>query len=253
MDVDDPPRPGLHERRGEDPHVPGEHDQVDLLGGQQVLHRPVLGGWIVLDGDVVVRHAEELAELGVVRVVRGDERDVGVQLARVPPREQVDQAVRRLGGEHGDPRPLVGEPELDVHVELRGDGGERLEDAGPLEREALELELDPLEEHAVGAIGVLLGVDDVAAVAPHEVGDGRDDARSVRAGEQQHGGGAHRRCTLPGPLRDSSDCTHRSAGGPTTGVSCTKMARWERSRQRRQGWHRRPALARRGACAGTPA
>ena len=52
-----------------------------------------------------------------------------------------------------------------------------------LEGEAVELELDPLEEHAVDVVGVLLGVDDVAAVAPHEVGDRGDDAGAVGAGQ----------------------------------------------------------------------
>ena len=54
----------------------------------------------------------------------------------------------------------------------------------------VEQELDPLEEHAVGAVGVLLRVDDVAAVAVHEVGDGRDDPGLVGTRQQEHRGRA---------------------------------------------------------------
>ena len=64
-------------------------------------------------------------------------------------------------------------------------GRERGLDLVAAEVEAVEHELDPLEEHAVGAVGVLLGVDDVAAVAVDEVGDGRDDPGLVGARQQQ--------------------------------------------------------------------
>ena len=50
----------------------------------------------------------------------------------------------------------------------------------------IELELDSLKERAVGVIGVLLQVDDVAAVGGDERRDGRDDARTVGAGHQQY-------------------------------------------------------------------
>ena len=68
---------------------------------------------------------------------------------------------------------------------------EHLGQLGAVEREAVQLELDALEEHAVGGVGVLLGVHDVAAVAPHEVGHGRDHPRLVGAGQQEHGGRSH--------------------------------------------------------------
>ena len=44
---------------------------------------------------------------------------------------------------------------------------------------------------SVGAVGVLLRVEHVAAVAVHEVGDLGDDAGAVGTRQQQDGGGAH--------------------------------------------------------------
>ena len=47
----------------------------------------------------------------------------------------------------------------------------------------------------MGPIGVLIGVDDVGALALQELGDGRDDARTVGAAQQEDdaiGGLAHR-------------------------------------------------------------
>ena len=55
--------------------------------------------------------------------------------------------------------------------------------------EAVELELDALEERAVGVVGVLLEVDDVAAVRGDERRHRGDDAAAVGAGDEQHGVG----------------------------------------------------------------
>ena len=85
---------------------------------------------------------------------------------------------------------VVGEAHRALHAEAFDDRSERGLDLVAGEVEAVEQELDPLEEHAVGAVGVLLRVDDVAAVAVHEVGDGRDDTGLVGAREQQHRGRA---------------------------------------------------------------
>ena len=85
-------------------------------------------------------------------------------------------------------RTLVGEAQRPAHRELldhRPDGGSDLV-AG--DGEAVELELDALEEGAVGVVGVLLEVDDVAAVGRDERGrrrrrcrDGRGQATSSTA------------------------------------------------------------------------
>ncbi len=60
--------------------------------------------------------------------------------------------------------------------------------------EALHPELDPLEEHRSLVVGVLVGVDDVAAVVGHEAGDGGHEPGPVRCGDQQAGRGRLLHC-----------------------------------------------------------
>ena len=55
----------------------------------------------------------------------------------------------------------------------------------------VELELDPLEEGGVGVVGVLLQVDDVAAVVRHERGDRGHDPGPIRTGHEEDAGRRH--------------------------------------------------------------
>ena len=90
----------------------------------------------------------------------------------------------------------VGEPEIDVHAEPVGHGREGGDDVVAVEAEAVQVELDTLEEHRVAAAGarvdVLFGVHDVAVVIGEELRGGRNDPRLVGAREEQHGGHGHR-------------------------------------------------------------
>ncbi len=113
------------------------------------------------------------------------DRDVDLELAAARPGEKIDEAVRLLRHQHPDPRDVVGEAHRALHAEAVDDGTEGGLDLVPPEVAAVEQELDSLEEHTVGAVGVLLGVDDVAAVAVDEVGGGGDDARLVGTRQQQ--------------------------------------------------------------------
>ncbi len=64
-------------------------------------------------------------------------------------------------------------------------------DVAARDREAVEPELDALEEDAFLDVGVLIGVHDVAAVAEDELRDRRHEPRLVRAREQQRRSRAH--------------------------------------------------------------
>ena len=99
---------------------------------------------------------------------------------------------------------FVGERELGLHREARRELVEHARDVVARDREAVEPELDPLEEDAFLDVGVLIGVHDVATVAEDEVRDRRHEPRLVRAREQQRGSGAHRlNCSLkPQPHAD---------------------------------------------------
>ena len=99
--------------------------------------------------------------------------------------------MRLLRHEHTETRDVVGEAHRAVHpepVDQLLQGGLDLDAS---EIAAVELELDALEEDTVVGVGVLLRVDDVAAVAEHEVGDRGDDTGLVGTREQQDRGGRH--------------------------------------------------------------
>ena len=140
--------------------------------------------------------------------------------------------------------------------------------AGPIslagEVDAVELELDALEERAVGVVRVLLEVDDVAAVLGHERGHRGDDAGPVRARHEQDGapgtqgaqssaaaryGRASRRrgCSRRPSSRASGPGTHRFEywHSPGSSAAAEDAARAGRARRRTAGRCRRGRPGRR--------
>ena len=114
-------------------------------------------------------------------MVADHDRDVDRELAPPRAREQVDEAVRLLRDEDADAVDARRRSARRTACRTaRSARCERGLDLVASQVAAVELELDPLEEHAVGAVGVLLRVEDVAAVPVHEVGDGGDDPRAGR-------------------------------------------------------------------------
>jgi len=83
-----------------------------------------------------------------------------------------------------------------VHLELFGDGSEMFGEIGEvfiseIDVEIFGIELDAHQEEAGFFIGVFVGVEDVAAAAVDEVGDGGDFAFLVGAGDEEDGGVLH--------------------------------------------------------------
>ena len=152
----------------------------------------------------MVRDAEALDVGLMVRVIGGDERDLGVELAAPVAPQQVDEAVVLAADQDRHPLRRVGVGQPPVHVEpvadlLRERAAERVEVA------LLERELHPHEELAALGVGrVLVGADDVRAGVGEEAGDGRDDAVAVGAGDEQP------------PVHASSEATSRSAANASS-------------------------------------
>ena len=160
----------------------------------------------------------------MVRVVADQHRDVDRELALAPAVQQVVDAVRLAGGQQPDPGPVVGEAELPPHGEPLGHRGEGGTDLVSGQVEAGELDLDPQEEGDVAVVGVLLQVDDVAAVPGHEGRDGRDDAGPVRAGDEQagRGRGRHDVSLSPDAARTTPWAIPVASASPPT---CTRRSR----------------------------
>ncbi|MCK4176232.1 hypothetical protein Acit_01810 [Aciditerrimonas ferrireducens] len=178
----------------QDLHVAGEDHQVDLVGGDELDQLLLLAGLVPRhDGDVVEGDLEEPADLGVVRMVRGHQGDLGRQVPGPGPVEEVDQAVVLLRGQDGHPRDPVEVPELDAGPEGLGDGLEGSGQGQSRSRRIGHGELDPLEEAAGVPVDVLVDALDVGALLEQEPRDPGDDPGPVLAHEQQH---------RPGPSDD---------------------------------------------------
>src|SRR5581483_9923986 len=138
------------------------------------------------DGHVRERDPERAHVRLEVGVVRDHLHDLRAQLAAAPAPEEVEQAVLVARDEHRSAlrtpvleAPLHPEPARDLVVERALELGR----VGPL---GGEVELGPHEEGAALRVRrVLGGVDDVRAALEEEARDARDDARAIRAGDQE--------------------------------------------------------------------
>ena len=212
VDVDHRHADLVEEVLGDDLHVAGQHDEVDVALDQ--LQDPRLGGGLVrpLRGDVEERDAERADVFGGVGVVGDHHRDRHRQLAAAVPPEQLEKAVIRRGGQDRHPLRdgLVREGPLQPE---RGHGlGQVGLDLGHRCGQIGAVEHDPLEEvAAVGIIGVLIQLHDVARVA----GDQRRHRRRRCRADPAHGrsgrrgrAGLHCGQSWVKPVRTVRGCTH---------------------------------------------
>ena len=119
---------------------------------------------------MVVRNAEAGAVALVVRVVRDDADDVGLELVAAPAPEQVEQAMVVARGKHRGALRLVRVGEPPAHSQRLGHliGKRVLESGSPL-LQAFQSELHPHEKGAALGVGrVLVGAEDVGVVLGEE-------------------------------------------------------------------------------------
>src|SRR5437660_366902 len=88
------------------------------------------------------------------------------------------------------------------------------------------IELDALEEQAGRGVGVLVGFDDVAALVRNERPDGRDDARSIGALQEECG--AHGRAAQNSVRSGSTSPRRRvrSTSTQATPLLCAYTRAW---------------------------
>ena len=121
-------------------------------------------------------------------MVGDHQRQIAAQLAQLVRQQQIVEAVRRLAGEHRHARADVGVGQLPGEVEPRGQRPHRRVDLGARQLEAAQVPAQAHEEEAGLELGVLVGVQDVAAVLEHELGQRRHQAGAIAAAHQQRGG-----------------------------------------------------------------
>jgi hypothetical protein len=216
VDVDDRPPHRLQERRAEDLHVAGEHDEVEVVA--QHVEQLGLGRRLGVAGDrdVAERDAEARRLALQLGVVGHHERDLRVQLAATLAPQQLGQAVVVAGDQDRHPLAPLGVREAPVAAErLPHRGGElRFQRAGPC-LEPVEAELEPHEElTAVRVGGVLVGLQDVRPVIAQERRHLRDDPRPVGARDQQPPDALH----ADARSRSIICCLHRSVRSSSLNV-----------------------------------
>ncbi len=183
VDVDDVVGIGIDHVVADDLHVARQDDEADTLLAQQFkLLLLQLLAVVLRDGEDVVGDAEALRHRLHVRVVADDERYVHVPLPHRVARQHVVEAVAHLGHEDGHARLHVGEIDAVRHaVLLRVERVEVVVNLLARDVEAVKLPLQTHEEDAVGAVDVLVEVEDVALVDGDETGHLGQDARAVGA------------------------------------------------------------------------
>ena len=181
-----------HELVGEHLHVAGEHGEVDLVFTDQS-DLLLLGFALVLfgDGDHEKGNLVEVGSGLVVGVIGNDQRDFALQLADFMAVEQVDQAVVVLRNHDRHLLALAGLGEAPLHVELFGDGREVTGKLGERNIEVGGIELNPHQEPGRVGVGVLVGVQDVAAAFVDEVRDRGHQSFTVGATDEENGAGSH--------------------------------------------------------------
>jgi hypothetical protein len=186
VDVDGAAFELLAEVVGEDLHIAGEDDKVDVELIDK-LKQPRLRGGLGLrrHGDVVEGDAVGLRQGLEVTVIGHNRRDLDVEGSGAAPEKQIVEAVTELG--HHDQG--AGGGQCVAHLPgdpiLLGYGGETVTQCFQLRARIRHLEVHPHEKAVLEPVVELLALQDVAGV-PHEVAGHRvDQSGSVRTGESE--------------------------------------------------------------------
>jgi len=194
MNVDDALRIAVDEIVGKNLHVAGENHEIGLMLLDQTVDL-LLGLLLVFFGgrDDRVGNFVEVGDGLGVGMIGDDERNFAGEFAALVTVEEIDEAVIVLGDQDDHARAMRGLCQAPVHLELFGDGREMFGEISEvfigevflsqINVEVFGIELDAHEEEPGLLVGVFVGVEDVAAVAVDEVGDGSDFAFLVGAGD----------------------------------------------------------------------
>jgi hypothetical protein len=108
-------------------------------------------------------------------MVADDQRDFHVDLVRLPPGQDVIEAMGQLGDEEGHTRHFVGKIELPFHIVLLGNQHiEKFANLIVRNDEIIQFPLDPHEEHVAGEIDMLIEIGDIAVVFEDKFADRGD-------------------------------------------------------------------------------
>ena len=122
-------------------------------------------------------------------VVADHGHDVALQFTEALAQQEVVEAVGHLGAEHGHPGTLVAEGQLGGQLMALGQDPDGRLNAIPIQAEPAQVENEAHEEGPRIRLRMLVEVDDVAAIAEHEVRQGGNEARTVLTADEEGGVG----------------------------------------------------------------
>src|ERR1700675_4583779 len=117
-----------------------------------------------------------------VRMIAENQSDLSFEFSGLLALQKVLEAMRQARGEQGDFRRVIAEMEFELHAELFGQRMELRRNLVAGDLESVKMELEARQEDPGFEVGVLIRLENVAAVAKNEAGDTRNQALLVRAG-----------------------------------------------------------------------
>ncbi len=126
--------------------------------------------------------------LAIGLMVGDHQRDVDVQIARLPAPEQVVQAVALFAHAQHHLHPFFALAQRPLGVQLGRHRRKRLAQRGQVEGQGAAVHRQAREKPAVAVVGELIDFQQVAAVEGDEGGQAREQAGAVGAGDFEEGG-----------------------------------------------------------------
>jgi hypothetical protein len=129
----------------------------------------------------IPRHGFEL------RVVGDHERNVAGELPPAVTEHQIVQAVIVAGDEDGDPLGLLRVEQPVLHLEALTHLGDGARKRAAIAHQPGKIETNALEEHPRDRVRVLVGIQDVRAMAVEDLRERRHDTPPIGARDEQRG------------------------------------------------------------------
>jgi len=124
-------------------------------------------------------------------MVRDDQRNFAAQLSAAVTIQQIDEAVVVLRNHHDHARAMIGVGEPPLHLELFSHWGKMAREISEVDVKFGGIKFHPHQEKIRLVIAMLIGVQNVAAVAEYELGNRGDYAFLIGARQQQDGRRLH--------------------------------------------------------------
>ena len=170
VNVDDAARPTGDKSGRQDLHVAREHDHVDVCLAQQSLLSRLGGAFVVgINRNVLEADTEVPGDGTQVIVIRNNQYQIAAQLPQLMGQHQIVKAMGGTAGEYRDARPPIRVAEIERQTEPAFQIDQACINPLSIQLKPRQIPNQAHEEQAGLQLGMLIGIDDVASVAKHEI------------------------------------------------------------------------------------